>query len=92
MAYFFLLVFMIFAASGPKLVRIAPIERTGIDLVFAIDVSSSMKAEDVKSRIQAKFEIPQIINQARIEWQSLFAGTSHLYLPLTTDYDAALFF
>ena len=54
---------MIFAASGPKIgTRIAPIERTGIDLVFAIDVSSSMKAEDVKpSRIQkAKFEISQI--------------------------------
>ena len=56
---FLSLVLMIFAASGPKIgTRIAPIERTGIDLVFAIDVSSSMKAEDVKpSRIQkAKFE------------------------------------
>ena len=92
---FFSLVFMIFAASGPKIgTRIAPIERTGIDLVFAIDVSSSMNAEDVKpSRIQkAKFEISQIINRLKGDRVAIivFAGSSHLYLPLTTDYDAAL--
>ena len=94
---FLSLVFMIFAASGPKIgTRIAPIERTGIDLVFAIDVSSSMKAEDVKpSRIQkAKFEISQIINRLKGDRLAIivFAGSSHLYLPLTTDYDAALLF
>ena len=94
---FLSLVLMIFAASGPKIgTRIAPIERTGIDLVFAIDVSSSMKAEDVKpSRIQkAKFEISQIINRLKGDRVAIivFAGSSHLYLPLTTDYDAALLF
>ena len=43
----------------------APVERKGIDLVFAIDVSESMNAQDVKpSRLEkAKFEISQMIDQ-----------------------------
>ena len=54
------LIFLIFAASGPQIgIRLAPLDRKGIDLVFAIDVSTSMNSEDVKpSRLEkAKFEI-----------------------------------
>ena len=94
---FLSLILIIFAASGPMIgTRLAPIERKGIDLVFALDVSKSMNAEDVKpNRLQkAKFEISQIINQLKGDRVGIivFAGSSHLYLPLTTDYDAARLF
>jgi Ca-activated chloride channel family protein len=55
-----------------------------------------MDAQDIKpSRIEkAKFEISKLIQSLRGDRVSMivFAGTSHLYLPLTTDYDAALLF
>lgn len=91
------LLFLVFAASGPQIgTRLAPVERKGIDLVFAIDVSQSMDAEDVKpSRLEkAKFEISQMIRKLKGDRVALvvFAGTSHLYLPLTTDYEAAQLF
>ena len=88
---------LIFSASGPQIgTRLAPLDRKGIDLVFAVDVSTSMNAEDVKpSRLEkAKFEISQMIRQLKGDRISLivFAGSSHMYLPLTTDYEAARLF
>ena len=88
---------LIFSASGPQIgTRLAPLDRKGIDLVFAIDVSTSMNSEDVKpSRLEkAKFEISQMIRQLKGDRVSLivFAGSSHMYLPLTTDYEAARLF
>ena len=60
--------FLIISASGPQIgTRVKPIERKGVDLVFILDVSISMDAEDVKpSRLQkAKFEISQIIKNLK---------------------------
>ncbi len=95
--YFWSLAVLVFAATGPQIgTRFSPVERKGVDLVFAIDVSTSMKAEDVKpSRLEkAKFEIGQMIHRLKGDRVAiiLFAGSSHLYLPLTTDYEAALLF
>ena len=91
------LLFLIFSAAGPQIgTRVAPIERKGVDLVFAVDVSESMNAEDIKpSRLEkAKFEISQIINQLKGDRIGIivFAGSSHLYLPLTSDYEASQLF
>jgi len=91
------LMFLVFAASGPQIgTRLAPVERKGVDLVFAIDVSQSMDAEDVKpSRLEkAKFEVGQMVHKLKGDRVALvvFAGTSYLYLPLTTDYEAVLLF
>ena len=91
------LVFLIFSAAGPQIgTRVAPIERKGVDLVFAVDVSESMNAQDIKpSRLEkAKFEISQIINQLNGDRIGIivFAGSSHLYLPLTSDYEASQLF
>ncbi|MDP6229842.1 MAG: VWA domain-containing protein [Candidatus Marinimicrobia bacterium] len=91
------LILLVFAASGPQNgTRLAPVERKGVDLVFAIDVSQSMDAEDVKpNRLEkAKFEISQMIRKLKGDRVALvvFAGSSHLYLPLTTDYEAAQLF
>ena len=91
------LFFLIFSATGPQIgTRVAPIERKGVDLVFAVDVSESMNAQDIKpSRLEkAKFEISQIINQLKGDRIGIivFAGSSHLYLPLTSDYEASQLF
>jgi Ca-activated chloride channel family protein len=55
-----------------------------------------MNAQDVKpSRLEkAKFEISQMIDQLKGDRVGLivFAGSSHLYLPLTSDYEAAQLF
>ena len=61
------MVMLVFAASGPQIgTRLAPLDRKGVDLVFSIDVSTSMNAEDVKpSRLEkAKFEI--LLNEYNI--------------------------
>jgi len=91
------ILFLIIAAAGPQIgTRVKPVERKGVDLVFAIDVSISMDAIDVKpSRLdKAKFEIGRLINELKGDRVGfiVFAGSSHLYLPLTTDYEAALLF
>ena len=91
------LLFLIISASGIQIgTKVKPVERKGVDLVFAVDVSISMNAEDVKpSRLEkAKFEISQIIRQLKGDRVGIivFAGASHLYLPLTSDYEAAILF
>lgn len=90
-------VLLILAASGPQIgTALQEVQRRGVDILVALDVSSSMKAEDVKpNRLEkAKFEIGRLISQLEGDRIGLvvFAGTSHLYLPLTGDYDAARLF
>ena len=91
------LLFLIISASGSQIgTKVKPVERKGVDLIFAVDVSISMNAEDVKpSRLKkAKFEISQIIRRLQGDRVGIivFAGASHLYLPLTSDYEAAILF
>ena len=91
------LLFLIISASGIQIgTKVKPVERKGVDLIFAVDVSISMNAEDVKpSRLKkAKFEISQIIRRLQGDRVGIivFAGASHLYLPLTSDYEAAILF
>ena len=91
---FFMLAFSI---SGLKMgTTVKPIERKGIDIIFCIDVSRSMDAEDIKpSRIdKVKFEINKIINELSGDRIGIvvFSGSNFLYLPLTMDYDAAKLF
>ena len=91
------LLFLIISASGIQIgTQVKPVERKGVDLIFSMDVSVSMNAEDVKpSRLEkAKFEISQIIRQLTGDRVGIivFAGASHLYLPLTSDYEAAILF
>lgn len=94
---FFGLIFLTIAAAGPQIgIRVQPVERKGLDLLIALDTSTSMDAEDVTpSRLsKAKFELSQLIKNLKGDRVAIivFAGSSHLYLPLTTDYDAALLF
>ncbi|MFQ6673971.1 MAG: VWA domain-containing protein [Fidelibacterota bacterium] len=88
---------LIVAAAGPRIgTKLTEVKRKGVDILVALDVSSSMRAEDVKpTRLQkAKFEISRLISDLKGDRVGLvlFAGASHLYLPLTGDYDAAKLF
>ena len=88
---------LILSIAGPQFgSKVKKVERQGVDLVIAFDTSVSMDAMDVKpSRIEkAKYEIGKLIQGLKGDRVSLivFAGTSHLYLPLTTDYEAAQLF
>jgi Ca-activated chloride channel family protein len=71
----------------------ANIQRKGVDVVIALDVSKSMLAEDSKPN---RLEVAkQLVNKLMNELQNdrigliLFAGRAYLQMPLTTDHGAA---
>jgi Ca-activated chloride channel family protein len=63
----------------------------GIDIVFAMDVSKSMLAEDVPSLEKSKQIVSQIINQLGNDRIGIvaYAGSAFPVLPITTDYSVA---
>ncbi len=83
-----------FAAGRPQIgTRVGVAKRRGVDLMLALDVSSSMRAEDLR---------PNRLEKARREALSLvgllggdrvgviiFAGSAFAQCPLTLDYGAA---
>lgn len=85
------------ALAGPRLgTTVKEVEREGVDLVIALDVSQSMLAEDVApSRLErAKNEIKSLIDELSGDRVGLvlFAGDGFVQCPLTTDYDAVRLF
>ncbi|MGE9290352.1 MAG: VWA domain-containing protein [Puniceicoccales bacterium] len=64
----------------------------GIDIVFALDTSRSMLAQDIKPNrlIRAKLAIEDFVNQLEGDRIGLvaFSGSAFLQCPLTLDYDA----
>jgi Ca-activated chloride channel homolog len=82
---------IIFAATGPAWNPIPEtIERKGRDVVFLLDVSKSMLAEDLKpNRLErAKLAISDCVDMLRGDRVALvvFAGTAVVKCPLTLDY------
>jgi Ca-activated chloride channel family protein len=73
--------------------RMEEVKQEGVDIFIVLDVSLSMKAEDLKpSRLEkAKFEIRSLIDRLRGDRIGLvvFAGEAYTQFPLTTDYSAA---
>ncbi|MDB5198141.1 MAG: von Willebrand factor type [Chitinophagaceae bacterium] len=69
------------------------INRKGIDVMIALDVSKSMLAEDIKpNRLErAKQLISKIIDKLSDDKVGIvvFAGRAYLQMPLTTDHSAA---
>jgi Ca-activated chloride channel family protein len=85
------------AAAGPQCgERTEIVKRSGIDLVVALDASTSMLARDVKpSRLErAKVEVTALLDRLRGDRLGLvvFAGEAFVQCPLTTDYSAAKLF
>lgn len=69
------------------------IERKGVDVIIALDVSKSMLAEDSKPN---RLEVAkQLVNKLMGQLQNdrigliLFAGRAYMQMPLTTDHGAA---
>jgi len=69
------------------------INRKGIDVMIALDVSNSMLAEDIKpNRLErAKQLVSKIIDKLADDKVGIvvFAGKAYLQMPLTTDHSAA---
>ncbi len=88
---------LVVGLANPQIgTRLEEVKQEGIDIFIALDVSLSMKAEDIKpNRLEkAKFEIRNLI--ARLGGDRLgmivFAGEAYTQFPLTTDYSAANLF
>ncbi len=87
------LVGIIAALAGPRWgFQWEDVERRGVDLVVALDLSKSMLAEDAKpDRLTAaKREIRDLIELLKGDRVALvaFAGTAFIQCPLTLDYHA----
>ena len=78
---------------GSKLIKVS---RKGIDIVFVIDVSQSMLAEDIlPNRLEkAKIELTSFMDNLKGDRVGLvvFAGSSFVACPLTLDYNALKLF
>lgn len=88
---------LILGLVNPKIgTKMETVKREGIDIVFAIDVSKSMLAEDVApNRLEkSKQIVSQIINQLGSDRIGIvaYAGNSFPVLPITTDYSVAKMF
>ncbi|TVZ26232.1 Ca-activated chloride channel family protein [Gillisia sp. Hel_I_86] len=90
-------VFLILALVNPKIgTKMETVTREGVDIVFAIDVSKSMEAEDVApNRLEkSKQLVTQIINNLASDRIGIiaYAGSAFPQLPITTDYASAKMF
>jgi Ca-activated chloride channel homolog len=90
----FALAFIIIGLANPQIgTRMQEMKQEGVDIFVALDVSLSMKAEDIKpSRLEkAKLEIRNLIDKLAGDRIGLivFAGEAYTQFPLTTDYSAA---
>lgn len=88
---------LIFALVNPKIgTKMETVKREGIDIVFAMDVSKSMLAEDVApNRLEkSKQIVSQIINQLVNDRIGIvaYAGSAFPVLPITTDYGVSKMF
>jgi len=91
------LAFLVAGITGPQVgSKLEEVKRTGVDLVIALDVSNSMRAEDIRPNRQerSKQAISHLIDQLRGDRIGLvvFAGEAYVQLPITTDYGAAKLF
>ena len=86
--------FLVLGLANPQIgSKMEEVKREGVDIFIAIDVSTSMKAEDIKpNRLQSTVqEVTQLLDRLQNDRIGLivFAGDSYLQLPLTDDYGAA---
>lgn len=87
-------VLLVLAAAGPRWGQdYQEVQRRGVDVLIAIDVSASMLAEDIAPNrlTQAKRELGLLINGLEGDRVGVvaFAGAAFLQCPLTLDYGAA---
>jgi Ca-activated chloride channel family protein len=86
-----------FALVNPKIgTKLETVKREGVDVVFAIDVSKSMLAEDIApNRLEkSKQLVSQIINSLAGDRIGIigYAGSAFPQVPITTDFSSAKLF
>ncbi|WP_282161901.1 vWA domain-containing protein [Ulvibacterium marinum] len=89
--------FLALGLVNPKVgSKLETVKREGVDIVFAVDVSKSMLAEDIApNRLEkSKRLVSEIINQLASDRIGIiaYAGQAFPQLPITTDYGAAKMF
>ncbi|CAM1359510.1 BatB protein [Tenacibaculum litopenaei] len=88
---------LIISLSNPKMgTKLKTVKREGVDVVFALDVSRSMLAEDIApNRLEkAKQIISKIIDKLGSDRVGIiiYAGNAYPLLPITTDHAAGKMF
>lgn len=89
--------FLIISLTNPKMgTKLQTVKREGVDVVFALDVSKSMLAEDIApNRLEkSKQIISKIIERLGSDRVGIiiYAGNAYPLLPITTDHAAAKMF
>ncbi|MFW6277581.1 MAG: VWA domain-containing protein, partial [Prolixibacteraceae bacterium] len=76
--------------------KLKKMKREGVELIIALDVSNSMKAEDIRpNRLErAKRAIVRLVDRLEDDKIGLivFAGDAYTQLPITSDYNSAKLF
>src|SRR5210317_2493097 len=85
--------FLVLALVNPKMgTQLKTVKRQGVDIVFALDVSTSMLAEDIApNRLEkSKQIISKIIDKLGSDRVGIiiYAGNAYPLLPITTDHGA----
>jgi len=88
---------LVIGLADPQIgTKLEEIKREGVDIIIALDVSNSMKAEDIKpNRLErAKQSISRLIDKLENDRIGIivFAGQSYVQLPITADYSSAKLF
>lgn len=91
------LALLVIGLVNPKMgTKLETVKREGVDIVFAVDVSKSMLAEDIApNRLEkGKRLVSEIINELASDRVGIIAYAAQAYpqLPITTDYGAAKMF
>jgi len=88
---------LVLALANPQIgTKLEEVKREGVDVIIALDVSNSMKAQDIRpDRLErAKQAISRFIDKLENDRIGLiiFAGQAYVQLPITTDFNAAKLF
>ena len=91
------LAFFIVGVARPQFgSKLKKMKREGVELIIALDVSNSMKAEDIQpNRLErAKRAISRLVDRLQDDKIGLivFAGDAYTQLPITSDYNSAKLF
>ena len=88
---------LVVGLANPQIgTKLEEVKREGVDVIIALDVSNSMKAQDIKpDRLErSKQAISRFIDKLENDRIGIivFAGQAYVQLPITTDFNAAKLF
>jgi len=95
--YLFAFAFLIIGIVNPQIgTKLEEVKRKGADIMICLDVSNSMKAEDLQpNRLEkSKQAIAKLIDKLEGDRLGIivFGGEAYVQLPITTDYAASKLF